>query len=157
MADPAPPARPSQIALWLGRALIGLSAVLAVLFNPLGEIGGFIYFLGGLSTAPSEIVDIRRLSFTEGRRPRYAVYALEYEFSAADGRKYWGTSYASEGDSAAGRVRGIVEYRAGFPAISRLRGHRMSPGGLAGSVLLVPGLVGVLLLQTGRRVRSVDL
>ena len=39
----------------VGWLLIGLSVILTVVFNPLGEVGGFIYFSGGLSTALSEI------------------------------------------------------------------------------------------------------
>jgi hypothetical protein len=135
----------------VGWLLIGMSAVLAVLFNPLGELGGQVYFLGGLSTSPSEIIEVRRLPFTEGGRARFAVDAINYQFQAPDGRVYGGVSYASAGDLATGPTRGTVEYRASLPGISRLGGHRMSPGGMAGLVMLAPGLVGVLLLRGGRR------
>lgn len=46
------PGRAARGGAVVGSLRIGVGAILAVLVNPLGELGGQVYFLGGLSTAP---------------------------------------------------------------------------------------------------------
>lgn len=134
----------------IGWLLIAFSGLLVVAFQPLWELGAPIWFLGDLTTAPSENIDVQQMWFREGRRGRFAVYSLRYEFTAVDEQTYSGVSYYSDGDPGAGRVRGLVEYHPLFPPISRLKGHRVTPGGPWGLLMLVPGLIGVAAVSAAR-------
>ncbi len=133
---------------WTGWLLIVLSVVLTLVVQPLGEVGGRLWLLGDLATARSESVEVRQLPFFEGRYRSASVYALHYQFRGSDGRVYTGVSYVSDRELGSDRNRAVVEYRAGFPEVSRLKGHRLTPGGPLGLVVLVPGLFGVLLLRS---------
>ena len=135
---------------WLAWPMIAFGVVMAVLFNPLGEVGGRLWLLGDPATAPSESVEVRQLPFYGGRRRSDAVYALHYQFRTPDGRLQTGVSYVSDRELGPARNRAVVEYRAGFPEISRLKGHRLTPFGPLGLLVLVPGAIGVLLLRSRR-------
>ncbi len=119
---------------------------MVLVLRPLVELGGLFFFQGRLDTAASEIVDVWELSFSEGRYRRVPVYGIAYQFTAADGRTYGGESYLSAAEAGSAVNRGVVEYHAAFPHISRLRGHRLTPAGPKGLLVLVPGLVGALTL-----------
>ena len=133
----------------LGWILLAIGVLCTWLLEPLGQIGGFLYFQGSLSTAPVEVVEVRRMPLSEGYRRGAPVYALDYRFVADDGRTYAGVSYEAASEPGHRRNRGLVEYHATRPSISRLQGHRVTPYGPASLVVLVPGIVGMLLLTRG--------
>lgn len=83
------------------------------------EIWSYVLFSGQTGRATGLVTAVEKTSSAENKR---SIYAVDYAYSVA-GTEYRGTSYTVDSASGAGAVVN-VEYREGWPQISRIRGMR---------------------------------
>ncbi len=116
--------------LWLG-----ITAALGWFFLPFADFEGLYRFRGPLETAEGTVVASREANLSINDTP---VYGQDYRFVGPDGVERKGTSYAT-GEQLPPGTRVTIEFPAGRPEISRIRGMRRGK-------FPIEGWVGVLVL-----------
>ncbi|MGD8453007.1 MAG: DUF3592 domain-containing protein [Phycisphaerae bacterium] len=128
-----------------------LGLVFVWIFGSFGDIKGFFIFRGDLATAPGRVTHSEPSGFTEGSRRSDGgtpIYAVHYTFADEDGRTYEGVSYAAGQELPAG-AQVTVEFPAGSPGTSRIRGMRRAPFGAVVALVGMFPLTGVGFLVVG--------
>ncbi len=106
-------------------------AVLTWVFDPLEMIETERKFDGDVSIADGWVTDSYLSNWGDEDED---IYAVEYEFTAADGSTYHDTAWAFEHVDNDNSV--TVEYITGEPSISRVRGMRDYPAGVWTPILI---------------------
>ncbi len=135
-----------------GLAFAGFGLIFVWIFAAHADLAGWHTYAGALETASAAVEDCAPTAFHVGGRRRAdsaVVYANRYSFTAPPGATFRGVSYAV-GDCAAGRSV-TVEWPAGRPQDSRLRGMRSQPLPPFAAIVLVFPAVGAVFLALGLR------
>ncbi|HET7625535.1 MAG TPA: DUF3592 domain-containing protein [Verrucomicrobiae bacterium] len=147
----------TRITLLFGNALakfgwifFAFGMVVVWVFAGYADWSGLFLFHGKLETAPAFITSREKTSFSEGGNKQHRgtpIFAYHYQFQR-DGKNYTGISYQlgasrSEGESV------LVEFPAGKPTDSRIRGMRRAPFSLVVSFVFIFPTIGLALALTG--------
>lgn len=134
----------------LGWLLLGFGLVFVWIFALNADVG-CIRFAGTLETAPGRITRVERTRASEGggeHSKGTPVYAHAYAFRGPDGAEREGVSYRTgRGPDVGAAV--TVEFPAGRPDVSRIRGMRSAIFGPWAVFPVIFPLVGLLLVLGG--------
>ncbi|MBE3135272.1 MAG: hypothetical protein IMZ55_17540, partial [Acidobacteria bacterium] len=107
---------------------VGFTGVFLWVFVPFADVAVLYYFRGDLETASGRVVASRETNCSVND---VKVQAQDYRFVASDGAERQGTSFATGRRLNPGEAV-TVEYVAGRPEISRIRGMRRGEFGVEG-------------------------
>jgi len=144
-----------------GWFFLGFGLIFVWLFVVHVDFKSTIYFRGELETVQGEITYSEKSGLSEGgskHRPGIPIYANHYTFSANDGKKYDGVSYAV-GTAFPGSMAVQVEYPKMNPSMSRIRNMRTAPcPPLVLFVLIFPIIgLGVIIFGLKKGFNAIDL
>lgn len=132
--------------VWLGCILLALGAGVVRVFVMNADFSSWRHFRGPIETVPGVITSSEQTRASEGgdrRRHRKGerIFAHHYAFEF-NGRRYRGVSYCVGGGPRAGQ-NVVVEFVAGRPELSRIRGMRRAVFGPSVAFALVFPAVGL--------------
>ena len=117
-----------------GWAWVGFTLIFAWVFLPNIDLAAMHEFGGNVNQTPGVVTGYRKTNTSVNETP---IYETRYQFTADDGRRYEGASYA------AGRWRGAgesvtVEYPHGKPSRSRIQGMSRTVIDMGGWAAVAP-------------------
>src|ERR1041385_642528 len=133
-----------------GWFFFGFGMVFVWIFAGNADWSSLISFHGQLETATGKLTSSEQTHFTEGGSKHSRgtpVYAYHYKFNFG-GADYEGVSYRTGGGSREG-ASVTVEFPAGDPACSRIRGMRRAPFGLVVAFVFLFPAVGLAVVLPG--------
>ncbi|MGD8453005.1 MAG: DUF3592 domain-containing protein [Phycisphaerae bacterium] len=136
-----------------GWLFLGFGLVFVWIFVGFGDVSSIFIFRGELDTAMGHVTHGEKTSFSEGgdeNNDGTPIYAIHYTFTDEDDRTYDGVSYATGRELDAG-ANVTIEFPAGSPETSRIRGMRRAPFGALVLITWVFPLVGAIFVVAGLR------
>ena len=133
-----------------GWFFFGFGMFFVWIFGAKGDYTSAFVMRGNLETASGVVTRVENTRFTEGggrHSKGTPVYAYRYKF-AADDREYTATSYRT-GKSASEGAQMTVEFPAGKPGSSRIRGMRRAVFGPSVAMVFLFPIVGLTLVLPG--------
>jgi hypothetical protein len=130
-----------------GWSFFGFGMVFVWVFLPAVDVTSWYRFRGPLETASGTVTAVEKAGMTEND---VEVCRVRYAFAAPGGARHEGVSYV-RGERFRPEERVTIQYRAGEPSVSRIRGARSAPLPIwAALVLVFPG-VGLVFIAAGLR------
>lgn len=155
LALESPPRRvPASLALRLllggplsgiGWLVLGFGGIFFWVFVAGSSIFDLVHFAGELQTVEGEVIDSWETRCEENE---VEVYAQQFVFTAPDGRRAEGVSYAS-GQALPAGAKVKVELSPSDPTRARIAGMRTRPFGPLAAIVVIFPLVGLILAFIG--------
>jgi len=128
-----------------GWFFFGFGMIFVWAFVPQIDFTSWYQFRGNLATTQGTVTAVRKTNLRENE---VDVYEIDYEFTAANGRRCQDRSYVvgnrySEGETV------HIEYREDDPTVSRIEGARQRPAPIWVSFVIIFPLIGSLLVAVG--------
>jgi len=136
---------------WFGWLFFGLGLIFFWIFTLNADVS-FLTMRGNLKSAEGVLSRSERTKASEGgtnRSKRTPIYANYYSFNY-DGKRFKGVSYATGGQLRSGAPV-MVEFVAGNPTISRIKGMRRAAFGPGGLVAVIFPSIGLGFLLFGMK------